>query len=101
MALEDAGLLHGGHLATLVALTRVPDGEASPETLAPFMPADTDHPRVVDLYGFGETAAIAEARDNGVAIAPVSEPHCIALDGSDIVAIFRNETGAFEGAAVS
>jgi len=60
---------------------------------------------IVDLYAFGETAAVAEERRGGIVIPPAHEAHYISFESAKILAVRTMMTGAggfgFSGAAVT
>ena len=77
-----AGL--GPQLATLLLVSRA----AGLGTLG--LPAHVDAGcPVLDLYAVGESALVAEMRSGGHAAPAAAEPHRIAFDGRDILAIER------------
>lgn len=111
-AIAHSRLCDGKQLATLVLLSRfaqmpVHHPEDSPESA---LPADVP---VIDLYGIGEIAAVAELRlADGRRITPLAAQHVLNLDGRDVVAARRklhylaangrlDTVVALEGAAIS
>jgi len=87
--LERAGLVDRSNLAALVLLSRqrASTGEPPP---APIQ-MRRDAPALVDLYAFGERAAVAEMRISGAPVGPASEPHYLDLDGTPLLAVGWSE----------
>ncbi len=106
-----AGLADPRYLNTLILLTRLKQlpVDMPPEPGNQIM--DTQIP-VIDLYGIGEIAAIAEPRLSGARIVPLATGHMLDIDGMSILAARRklhylaangrlDMVVALEGAAVS
>jgi acyl-CoA synthetase (AMP-forming)/AMP-acid ligase II len=97
--LEEARLLSGRLVASLLLLHRATRADESAIALSP-----AECP-VFDLTAFGETCLLVEPRDaHGDALPPAATPHMIEFDGSSILAARRAPgVGAlrFEGEAVT
>lgn len=98
----EAGLLERSRVSIMISVLRC-DTIAGAELRTPNIAPHARRSRLVDLYAFSETAAVAEPRGADlVAFAPAYEQHMISMDTLIAIAIRRSPAGDFlEGSAVT